>query len=40
MKTSKLIVCLALFAPVSFVWAQKVDTNKLPKVDCNPTVPM
>jgi hypothetical protein len=35
MKTSKLIVCLALIAPVSFAWAQKVDPNKLPKVDCN-----
>ena len=30
MKTSKLIVCLALIAPVSFAWAQKVDPNKLP----------
>jgi len=35
MKTSKLIVCLALIAPVSFAWAQKVDPNTLPKVDCN-----
>ena len=28
-------MCLALIAPVSFAWAQKVDPNKLPKVDCN-----
>jgi hypothetical protein len=35
MKTSKLIVCLALSAPVSFAWAQRVDPNKLPRVDCD-----
>jgi hypothetical protein len=35
MKTSKLIVCLALIALVSFAWAQRVDPNKLPKLDCN-----
>jgi hypothetical protein len=35
MKTLKLIACLTLIAPVSFAWAQKVDPNKLPKVDCD-----
>ena len=30
----KLILCLALIAPVSFAWAQKVDPNKLPEVAC------
>jgi hypothetical protein len=35
MKISKLIVCFALSAPVSFAWAQKVDPNKLPRVDCD-----
>ena len=35
MKTSKLIVCFALIAPVSFAMAQKVDPNKLSKVDCD-----
>ena len=35
MKTSKLIICLALIAPVSIAMAQKVDPNKLPRVDCN-----
>ncbi len=34
MKTSKLLVCVALIAPVSFAWAQKVDPNKLPQVEC------
>jgi hypothetical protein len=35
MKTSKLLVCLALLAPVSFAWAQKVDVSKLPTVACS-----
>ena len=36
MKTSKLIVCLALIAPVSVAWAaEQVDPQKLPKIDCN-----
>jgi hypothetical protein len=35
MKTRKLILCLALIAPVSFAWAQKVDPNKLPEVACS-----
>jgi len=30
----KLLVCVALIAPVSFAWAQKVDPNKLPQVAC------
>jgi hypothetical protein len=30
----KLILCLALIAPVSFAWAQKVDPSKLPEVAC------
>jgi hypothetical protein len=35
MKTSKLIVFLALIVPVSFAWAaEQVDPEKLPKVDC------
>jgi hypothetical protein len=35
MKTSKLIVWLALLAPMSFAWAQKVDPKKLPEVPCS-----
>jgi hypothetical protein len=35
MKTSKFIACLALIAPVSFVWAaEQVDPEKLQKIDC------
>jgi hypothetical protein len=35
MKTRKLILCLALIAPASFAWAQKVDVSKLPEVACS-----
>ncbi len=35
MKTSKLLACLVLVAPVSCAWAApQVDPDKLPKVDC------
>ena len=36
MNMRKLVLCLALAAPVSFAWAaQKVDPEKLPKVACS-----
>jgi hypothetical protein len=35
MNKRHLIVGLALIAPVSFAWAQKVDPNKLPQVSCS-----
>jgi hypothetical protein len=35
MNKRTLIVCLALVAPVSSAWAQKVDPNKLPRLSCS-----
>jgi hypothetical protein len=32
MKTSKLLLWLALLVPMSLAWAQKIDPNKLPEV--------